>query len=91
MTMTIEVTEQDILDGCSRSTQNCPIARASKRAGLGPLVFVNGFSIKTYGARGVKPIARYALPQEACDFVVDYDAGEPVLPFSFEIDLKAGY
>lgn len=72
-TYRIEVTSEDIERGVPDNCHHCPIALAARRAGLNtPEVdsaFLNGM----------------VLPDAATEFILDYDNGEPVEPFSFEV------
>jgi hypothetical protein len=93
MTIEIVVTEQDIKTGRPGAASCCAIALAAKRAGLGPVVLVNGFSLRTYehleyldSVDGAQHM-RYLLPKEAREFADAYDAGLPVVPFRFYLRL----
>jgi hypothetical protein len=86
-TLLIEVTQNDIDFGCARDKGNCPIAKAAKRAipeGYGVevgnymLTILNGF----YGVA----LREYWLPEDAKQFVFDFDEELKVSPISFTLD-----
>lgn len=78
MKIRIDVTDEDIRLGKRFSETSCPIARAARRAGIkDPLVVMGIYSDGKH----------YCLPLAAQDFVHDFDHGNPVDPFSFEIEL----
>lgn len=88
--MKITVTQRDILRGQRNRPDRCPIALAIKRRPLVRLlasrVDVSGLTAwigwpSTWWS-GLRP---YPLPLKATCFVVDFDAGRIVQPFSFEI------
>lgn len=83
----IEVTQEDIDRGKQGSRCWCPIARAIKRT----LYWMPGDTMIPDGRVEVS-IAQVAiedgradLPFEASNFIVAFDRGEPVKPFSFEL------
>lgn len=82
--MLIEVTEADIEMGKQRRVDACPIALALERTS-GRRFYVRCDDIvdaeedKTSFAE---------LPEEAVEFIQDFDEGHEVHPFSFHLDLK---
>lgn len=76
--MIIEVTQEDIAKGISRSTCACPVALAvSRHLGL------NWVSFETVTTlNGTK----YRLPSKAIEFVQFFDVGREVKPFSFQLE-----
>lgn len=80
MKTTIEVTKGDIKKGVAKNYHTCPVARAISRKlknGLAP--WVSTVLIIDY--------YKFGLPIEAHLFVIDFDKGLPVQPFSFDLDL----
>lgn len=85
----IEVTEPDIVQGSRHDSYMCPIALAVKR------VIVCYQVAEDYIAVGVRTIAlggagnRFvvAMPQNAIEFIYNFDFGNPVESFSFTADL----
>jgi hypothetical protein len=78
--MTIQVTQEDISNGRRASCTDCPIALGLDRSlgfrcdGVGSLFAqISGEDI--------------ALPPNALNFLNRFDAGLPVQPFEFELDL----
>ncbi|MGH7970970.1 MAG: hypothetical protein ACREIC_19795 [Limisphaerales bacterium] len=82
--MNITVTKEDIEYGQRRDPENCAIARALARAGLdhfgvmGPSVMV---------ADGWGRLTSLRLTEEVSDWIFNFDAGNPVDPLYFKLDL----
>lgn len=86
--MKIEVTQEDIIKGIRHAGDACPIALATKRTlGIGK-VDVARDSICVQVETPHDQSEDIHLPQEASDFIEMFDLGEPVYPFSFEIDYE---
>ena len=84
MKFTIDVTQEDINDGKQKSYWKCPIALALKRK-TGKDYFVSYMvSLSNDIESKLVPI-----PPLAADFIRAFDAGRPVHPFTFEIELPA--
>lgn len=93
--ITVTVTADDIAAGIADSCTGCPVALAVRRAlppGAGPVSVA--FDVHVYGqpddyyrgqdaARGGL-IGRYSLPDEARQFIIDFDNGRRVWPFTFQ-------
>jgi hypothetical protein len=78
----IDVTQQDIAMGEPKKCGRCPIALAIKRVVSGP-VLVFDESVWANGGQA-------DLPTTAKDFVTAFDFGNPVHPFSFDLDIPEG-
>jgi hypothetical protein len=78
---TINVTWDDIEHGRQGSSMSCPIARAVGTA-LNDRVSVGRDRLSTMRTYKVA-----YLPPEARTFISEFDAGRPVSPFTFEIEL----
>lgn len=86
----IHVYQNDIDNGRKNTAANCPIARAAKRAFPGLAVSVGtktltvwpvvNKELNLYGRDTV-----YDLPEEAVDFVNQFDGDRPVEPFIFAV------
>lgn len=76
--MLIEVTQADIDKGEASNCSECPVALAARRAFLSRNVSVNQVILCTN-----QDI--YSLPKSARQFILDFDDGKPVKPFSFQI------
>ncbi len=78
-TVVVEVTAADIERGEKRDQCLCPVALACKRAGIvNPEV--ENYSIYVGG--------RYIdLPDEATQFIVDFDRNREVAPLTFTVEL----
>lgn len=86
--MKINVTATDIKRGEPLCSDNCPIARAIKRKLRKPVdVNVNGPVMVGMVGRceNVKVIGR--LPPEARKFADDFDLGNLVEPFKFDLEI----
>lgn len=74
--MIITVTQEDIDNGEMCLTEKCPVALAVKRA-IGRMVRVNACYIVAD--------RNYDTPFSASEFIVAFDAGKLVEPFTFEL------
>ena len=83
--MKIEVTQEDIEQGWPSSTTHCPIALAVKRT-LQREVEVYMASIVLSPA---SPYRQRIWVGEIKDFVRDYDAGWPVQPITFDLEIPS--
>ena len=82
--MRFEVTEHDIRFGKSAHCTLCPVA-LSLRRGLG--LSVSNIRVRRANVSIVIHdfIRNVGLPNEAMNFIIKFDDGFPVVPFSFEI------
>jgi hypothetical protein len=77
----VTVTADDIARGCQTSANNCPIARAVRRA-----LRCSGKWISVNWKLSVGKKARiYLLPKSTQTFIDAFDGGKAVKPFSFKI------
>jgi len=82
--MKIYVTQDDIATGCRFSPELCPVALALSRAGLFHFgVFGTAFLLE---AHDCEP-ALLRLPRLVADWIASFDAGRPVGPVKFDIEL----
>jgi hypothetical protein len=81
---TVTVTQEDIDKGIRGSDEHCPIALATRRALGAPFVVVDCSSI-TLRDEGQNIYAETETPCQACLFVHDFDAGQPVKPITLEL------
>jgi hypothetical protein len=104
MTISIDVTADDITKGRKCAANSCPVALAIIRAmqqyriysvSAGPW---NAHVDQDTGARDgsgytVVQTSKYQLPADATNFINAYDQGEhdPLPPFSFEMELVDAY
>lgn len=77
--MRIEVTAEDIAQGGARNPFQCPVARAVKRASKNPNV-----SVGVYGAH-IGNESRRSLPVAVTHWIAEFDRGQGVQPFSFDL------
>jgi hypothetical protein len=86
-TKTIKVTQADIDNGCMRNGVYCPIALAAKRAFRTQHVTVHSV---IHVISGNNTSAKtWILPQEAIEFIFNFDHMVTVEPFEFEAREKA--
>lgn len=78
MSLTVEVTEDDIKKGVPGEADACAIVRAVRRATGRRVVNIDGESVEI-----MKDDFYMALPKKAKQFVLDFDDGKDVEPFSF--------
>lgn len=80
--LVIEVTADDIDHGIVQDCAKCPIALAARR--LYPMARIYVFGEITREISAYWPeAAYYEMPDEAVEFVIAFDEGEPVAPFTF--------
>lgn len=94
--MQVEVTQDDIDQGCVAQAYNCPVARALNRA-----TGETDWSVcQEYAARYADledgadddtqqvRLAHAYMPEAVGKFVTDFDNGCPVEPFTFDFDYQ---
>ena len=82
--MKIRITEEDIEQGVSCSPSRCPVARAIRRdAGS------TASHLTVSGATIWIGDVHYRTPPRAFDFIFEFDNGDPVVPFEFELGLPS--
>jgi len=81
----INVTENDIKLGKSRSCDFCPIARAIKRR------IKKGICVQVYFSLHCNRKFICDMPDTASYFVRSFDDGYPVSPFRFKIEIPKEY
>ena len=84
-----EVTETDIKTGIKNNCDYCPIANSIKGTipAIDVRVTASDVIIFQYNRKANETIK---LPQNAIDFIKSFNKGEPVKPFTFELDLPEG-
>lgn len=82
--ITVSVTEQDIILGVRRNCSSCPVALAIKRKLGHGCVDVLPFVVWI----GWCPSYATRLPIEATKALDDFDNGETIKPFSFELEVS---
>jgi hypothetical protein len=90
MNVHINVTQRDIERGIPGKSSSCPIARAVKRTRWGRsklTVTVGRFTVRavSLGAWGA---SAYKLPEDAQNFVSEFDRARDVEPFSFTLEVS---
>ena len=80
----IQVTQEHIEHGIPNNCSCCPIALAVQEVFPRQIVEVGQFDL-TVG--GTKRHLEYELPEEASDFVEQFDMGHYVRPFDFELEI----
>jgi hypothetical protein len=83
--MKITVTQEDIEQGRKGEPHACAVARAFFRAGVDHLG-VMGPRVTVTNALG--HLVSLLLPRSVWSWIVDFDAGRFVVPFSFDIGLR---
>lgn len=76
----VRVVPSDIAAGIHGDCGNCPVARALSRTFQTPLVHVGGWGTFA-GELEIK------LPEEAVDWIRDFDRGRPVHPIQFNVQV----
>ena len=78
--MIIKVLKEDIRKGKRQNAQYCPIARAIKRKTKRGDVMVDS-------RRVMFGWMTFEMPVRAENFIMNFDAGKPVKPFQFELEV----
>ncbi len=88
--MQITVTQQDINFGVQGGRCTCPVAVAIRRILAAPYyVLVYGkISLRRPSSRITK---RIDIPDSVRTFVTEFDRGNPVQPFDFDIEIPEKY
>lgn len=81
--MKITVTKEDIGGGRRSDPEDCPVARALRRAGVVHFG-VTGMAVMIPGERQHTSVL---LPGEVQEWIMDFDWGTPVKPIEFELAL----
>lgn len=81
----VDVTAEDIAHGEREDCTKCPIARALRRHKGFEKAYVNDQYVEIDHENRHENL--YRLPQEAVDFIRNFDDGKEVRPFKFELDL----
>jgi hypothetical protein len=90
--MLVQITEKHIADGLGTNCIRCPLALALKDA-TGSDYSVNGYQYtkinKHYNERNysLDYSTRKNLPQDIRNWIADFDAGRPVVPIEFEMEI----
>ncbi|QDK02062.1 hypothetical protein SEA_GIBBLES_105 [Gordonia phage Gibbles] len=79
--MRVTVTQKHIDDGTKANCKLCPIAQAITNKGYKARVYHE--LVDLIGKDGVN--ATYKLPKKATRFIIDFDEGNKVKPFTFEM------
>lgn len=90
--MKIEITQEDIDQGQRHKPCLCPVALAVIRATGKREVYVHSSVIQILDISrltGVKLQKSYRTSVEVNKFIVDFDYGQPVRPFTFELGVQA--
>ena len=96
--VTVEVTQDDIDNGKPQQAYACPIALAASRTtgfpqdqvGVSDLLCVYGNRLDRYGPEDEREVlATYDLTGDAMTFIIDFDRGKEVEPFTFTATRRA--
>lgn len=84
--MRIEVTQEDINNGRRKSCNACPVALAVKRATQAREVSIHEQVGYFAASSFVTHMDVFDLPSEAIEFIDNFDYGNSVRPFAFEVE-----
>lgn len=88
---TINVTSEDISRGEPKNARCCPVAIAiGRHANWATEVTVDRYEIGFETDINCES-ELVSTPAEASEFIKDFDAGMPVQPFSFNLDIPEGF
>ena len=82
--VTVTVTEGHITEGVRGSCSHCPVALALDDAFPDATAYANGATFDLWFHAG--DAMRFDLPAEAESFILAFDDGDPVEPFTFTVD-----
>jgi hypothetical protein len=82
MNVTINVTQDDIDNGCRGNAIACPVARAAAR-----VLDASHMSVRTKVLEFVDPLILILLPPAVVEFIRRFDSRVRVQPFSFSLDI----
>ena len=83
--MDIDITQADIDLGIPSESKWCPVALATIRhLGINSWVAVGGDVMRT-SSTGELGIRTYDLPEDAIEFILRFDEGEDVKPFTLKV------
>lgn len=85
MKITIDVTQEDIDLGCRLRVKNCMVHRAFMRATEG--AFPESYVLPVTGLHLAEDTKGIALPWQVSARIIEWDSGNIIKPFGFEIDL----
>jgi hypothetical protein len=86
-TVTVEVTDKDIIHGERDSCRRCPISLAiQRRLRRGYSAWVGEWDVDFWNELMVKE-HRADLPPDAIEFIEDFDNEDMVSPISFPLDI----
>lgn len=83
MKLHVEVTAEDIHYGATGSPDCCPVALALRRHCGRASVGTTAVSLFPPDA----DVQQVGLPADVQDFILQFDAGQKVEPFAFDLDL----
>lgn len=87
MIVTIDVSADDIAQGRIGECRHCPLALALERT-LTPRHHQDAWEVDEFSCK-IEAVVEIDLPLHASEFIVAFDAGYAVAPFSFQLDLPA--
>jgi hypothetical protein len=85
MTLHVDVTQADIEAGETGDCSNCPVALAVRRAAVAAGLPDADWVEVCFPRIKIGHVA-FSFPRGIGQFVDDFDAGESVRPFSFDLD-----
>lgn len=86
MKIQVSITQEGINDGVRRDCQSCPVALALTRA-IGEEVIVSGIWCTI--APDTLAVKMIELPRAVREWIVRFDRGFLVSPFTFELEVPA--
>lgn len=86
MIVTVQVTAEDIRLGLPGECSRCPIAYALLRLLPEPIAWHAG-PMSLHVRNKDRELLSMCVPVEARDFMYSFDRGQPVDPFSFEVEM----
>lgn len=79
----IDVTQEDIDGGCAGNSLECPVARAFRRVTGKDVTVHVSYAAYDYQEDGAHKVI--LLPTDVASFIWEFDNGDSVSPFSFDV------
>lgn len=82
MKIKVEVTKELIDNSCPRNSEYCPVNKGMAKAVPDRIWTTSASAVCDWVNHKT-----YDLPAEAVEFIKNFDADQPVKPFSFELEI----
>lgn len=84
--MKVSVTQDHIDRGIGSDCGKCPVALALEGCGMERVKIMDEADEVSFFYPKLNKTVRLLVPGKVYDFVVEFDCGQPVFPFEFELE-----